>query len=154
MPGKYVVSYRDYGKPGEVSTVTFNTVDINAGNLAAQTADADTLRLAMEAIMTEGSVEQRQLVAFVNETKVLPVSPLSQREIKWAVKYHDNSSLQGYRLEIPQADLSKLDAFANDKIDRTDADVIAFIAAFENFHRSPEGNAVTVDDILFVSVRS
>jgi hypothetical protein len=154
MAGKFICTYRDYGKPGETSSVTFNTVDITAGNIVAQTTAADALRLAMEAIMTEGSIEKRQLVAWVNDTKVLPVSPLSQREIKWVVKYHDASSLNKFRLEIPQADLSKLDPNATDKILMTDPDVLAFIAAFETLHRSPEGNAAVVDEILFVSVGS
>lgn len=154
MAGKYLVTYHDYGKPGETSTVSFNSVDITAGNIVAQSAAADALRLAMEALMTEGSVEKRQLVAWVNDTKVLPTNPLTQREIKWLVKYHDASSLKDYRLEIPQADLTKLDPNATDKILMTDADVVAFIAAFEAFHRSPEGNASVVDEIIYLSVRS
>lgn len=154
MAGKFIVSYRDYGKPGEVSTVTFNTPDVNAGNIAAITTSADNLRLAMQAIMTEGSVEKRQLVAWVNDTKVAPVNPFSQREIKWVVKYHDASSLNQYRLEIPQADLSKLDPDNTDKALLTDTDVAAFITQFEGFHISPEGNASVVDEILYLSVKS
>lgn len=154
MGGKFIVTYRDYGVPGETSTVTFNTPEITAANIVAQTAAADALRLAMQAIMTEGSVEKRQLIAWVNDTKVAAANPFSQREIKWVVKYHDASTLNKWRMEIPQADLSKLDPNSTDKALMSDADIIAFVSAFEGFHISPEGNASVVDEILYISVKS
>lgn len=150
---KYIVSYRDYGTPGEVSAVTFNGADLTAANIVAQTADADALRLAMQELIL-GGVDKRQLVAWVNETKTAPASAYAQRENKWLVRYHDNVTTAKQTLEIPTADLTKLDPTSNDKILRTDADVIAFIAAFEAFVLSADGNPVTVDDILYVGRNS
>lgn len=154
MAGAFICTYRDYGKPGESSTVTFNSVELNAGNIVAQTTAADTLRQAMEDLMTEGSIQKRQMVSYINDTKVLAANPLTQREIKWRVKYHDAVSLKTYHMEIPQADLTLLDPNATDKMLMTDPKAIAFKTAFEAFHRSPEGNASILDILEFVSVGS
>lgn len=153
MAGKYIITYKDFGTPGELSTVTFNTPDANAGNIAALITDGDVLRVAMQKIMI-GGVQKRQLVAFVNETKVEPTNPFAQRETKWLVRYRDASSKNAYSLEIPCADLGKLDPDNSGKALMTDADVIEFKDAFEAYHRSPEGNAAELIEIVHVGRNS
>lgn len=151
--GKYICTYRDYGTPGETSTVSFPSADINETNYVAQAAAADALRTAMEAIMI-GGIDQRQLVAWVEDTAVAPTDPFAQREIKWIVKYHETASGAKHDLEIPCADLAYLDPNANDKILMTDADVVAFISAFEGFVKREGTLDVEVDEILFVGRKS
>lgn len=153
MGGKFLLSYKDYGVPGEIGSVAYNTVEITDVNIVAQTAALDTLRLAMEAISL-GGVQKRQLVAWVNETKVEPTDPFAQREIKWLVRYKDTSSDKEYSLEIPCADLQFLDPENSDKALMSGTEVAAYKAAFEAVVRSPEGNATEVIELLFVGRRS
>lgn len=151
--GKGLISYRDYGTPGEVSAVTVPMVDITSANIVAQTAALDSFRTAMEAI-TLGGLESRSLVAWTNDTKTAPSSAFAQREVKWLVKYHEDiSNGPTHYMEIPCADLAKLDPNSNDKALMTDADVAAFVVAFEAVV-VVGGNACVVDEILFVSRRS
>jgi hypothetical protein len=151
--GKYVITYRDYGTPGELSTVTFPGADLTDTNIVAETTAADVLRAAMEALIV-GGIEQRTMVAWVNDTKIAPTVPFAQRETKWLVKYHQTGSGDKHTLEIPTADLNYLDPNANDKILMTDTDVLAFIAAFEAYVKIDGSLAVEVDEILFVSRKS
>lgn len=151
--GKYLVTYRDFGTPGETSTMTVPIADVTDSNYVTITGKIDAFMTELGPLVT-GGLDMRQLVAYANDTATSPANAYAQREIKWLVKYHEEAT--GYPthyMEIPCADLSKLDANNNDKIDRADADVIAFIAAFEDLV-TVNGNTVVVDDIIFVSRRS
>lgn len=150
---KIILSYADYGKKPEIGTAVFTGVDLTAGNIVAETTKADTLRTELEKI-TLGGIQKRELVAWVNNTKIAPTDPFAQREIKWVVYYHDNVTGKVWNLELPCADLDKLDPDTNDRADKTDPDVITFIAAFEAFQVSPVGNPVTVDYIAFAGRNS
>lgn len=152
--GKYLVTYRDFGTPGETSTMTVPIVDVNGANYAAQTAAIDAFMTALGPLVI-GGIDTRQLVAYVNDTKTTPASPYAQREQKWLVRYHEDVGGGGptHYMEIPCAKLDKLDPNGNDKINRADADVIAFISAFEGLV-TVDGHSVVVDDIVYVSRKS
>jgi len=150
---KIILSYADYGKKPEIGTAVFTGVDLTAANIVAESAKADTLRTELEKI-TLGGIQKRELVAWVNNTKIAATEPFAQREIKWVVFYHDNSTGKVWNVELPCADLAKLDPNTSDRADMTDADVITFVAAFEAFQRSPVGNEVTVDYIAFAGRNS
>lgn len=150
---KYIITYKDYGQPGEKSTVTFTGVDLTDTNIVAQTAAADALRQAAEDMML-GGIQSRQFVAWVNETKIEPGDPFAQREIKWLVTYTDNVTDEVFSIELPCADLTLLDPDNSDKALMSSVPVQAFKSAFEAFQRSPRGNAVTLKEVLFVGRRS
>lgn len=151
---KLVCTYKDYGIPGELSTVVFTGVDLTNLNIVAESAAADALRLAAEAI-TLGGIQKRALVAWENDTRVEPSDPFAQREMKWLVKYTDDVTSQKYQLEMPCADLQYLDPNNSDKALMTAGPVAAFVSAFEAFQKSPgDGNPVTVNEILFVGRRT
>lgn len=151
--GKALMTYRDYGTPGELSTVTIPIVDLNAENIVTQTAAVDALREAMEDIMVVDGPDQRTLVAWVNDISVPTTNAFAQREIKWLVKYVDATTGAPHYLEIPCADLSLLDATLNDRIDMQDPLTLAFISAFEAVV-SVDGHSVTVENITYVSRKS
>ena len=148
--GKGLLSYRDFGTPGEVSTVTVPMEDITAANIVTQEGLLTTFQIEMEKLILGGQ-EQRAIVVSVDDTKTAPSGGAAQRENKWLVRYHDSAGK--YTMEIPTADLSKLDPNANDKILMTNADVVSFIAAFEAVVTQGNG-AVTVDEIIFVTRKS
>lgn len=151
--GKALMTYRDYGTPGELSTVTIPIVDLTDANIVAQTAAVDALRTAMEAIMTVDGPDQRSLVAWVNDTSVPTTNAFAQREIKWLVRYVDDTTGDPHYMEIPCADLSLLDETLNDRIDMQDPLTLAFISAFEAVV-NVDGHSVTVENITYVSRKS
>lgn len=149
MASGYDVTIRDYGK--EVSTAGFRGVTLDAANMVAQAALMATLLTAVGNI-TIGQVAKTKVVA--NSTLVSQAAasdPNAQRERKWLVRYEDQTTHGLYNVEIPTADLSGTHLQAGqDTADLTDADMAAFVSAFEAFQRSPDGNAVTVIEILHV----
>ena len=148
--GKGLVTYRDFGVPGELSTVTIPLAPITAANIVAQTTLFDTFRAAMGDIVLGGQ-ESHSLVAWTNETKTPATDPYGQRENKWLVRYHEDTvQAEKHTMEIPTADLAKLDPNGNDMADMTAATVIAFVAAFEA-RVEVNARACVVDSIAFVS---
>jgi len=148
MPSRYNVSIRDYGK--EISTAGFRGTTLNAGNFVAQLALQATL-LGTLADITLG--EQAKTTVVAVETilsAAAPTSDLAQRETKWLVRYEDNTTHLVYNVEIPTADLAGHLLGNTDNADLANADIAAFIAAFEAYQVGPTGNAVTVVDILHV----
>lgn len=148
--GKLVLTYRDYGPTGERSTAIFEGVDLTAGNFDAQVTEQNALRNAVNAI-TLGELTKVTRVAVESpQPGANPASPFAQRELKWLVRYHDDVTGKRATLEIPCADLAKLDPNNEDIADTSDADIAAFITAFEAYVLGPSGNNAVVDQIVFV----
>lgn len=148
LRGWYNQTRIDYNK--EKSTVRFRVTPITAANFEAQ----QTLRAAFGVAMAGicGGVINKYQWMLEDFTSEDPASdPLDQREIKWLVVYKDDVTAQTYSVELPCADLTQLDP--NDRAHANIGDagpVDAWIAAFEAFALSPDGNAVTVQEITFV----
>lgn len=146
-------TYSDYGNPGEKSSFSFTISDITAGNYAAISGALTTLWGAIDALLT-GHIAGRRVVAISTEPDVSPVTnPLSQRENKWLVRYHDTSARK-FTLELPTADLSLLDT-NTEFLDMGGTEAAAFKTDFEAVAKSPaDQSAVTVDSIQFVGRRT
>lgn len=144
-------SYRDYGFPGEKASFEITTVDLTAGNVAAQMGLLATLWSTIDAILL-GNIARRSVVfasSAPDDTEV--TDPLAQRENKWLVRYHDTSGRK-FRVELPTANLSLL---ATGTEFLGGAEATAFQAAFEAVARSPvDASAVVLDGIQFVGRRS
>lgn len=147
--GKLIVSIRDYD--GEASTVTFPTTDMTAGNFAAQAALITTLAAALEDIQL-GNTQRYTRVVSVSPQGVGPSADVdAQRERKWLVKYHDGTTFEKAKLEIPCADSQFLDP-ANRRIAEIlfPGDMRDFRLAFEAVVVGPGGNLAVVDEISLV----
>lgn len=144
-------TYRDYGFPGEKASFEITTVDLTAGNVAAQVALLVTLWGAIDALLL-GNIAKRSVVfasSAPDDTEV--TDPLAQRENKWLVRYHDTSGRK-FRVELPTANLSLL-ATGTEFLGGTEAD--DFKTAFEAVAKSPtDQSAVVVDGIQFVGRRT
>jgi len=77
-------------------------------------------------------------------TNAWPTDPAAQRESKLLVNYWDNTTEKMFQLTIPTIDFSKLvfvplggDAVLFEGTD-ANADIVAWVAAFESFGRSPD----------------
>lgn len=141
-----------YDYNGETSTVTVPSADMTAANIVAWMAAGDALVTAIEGI-TRGLSSVKTYVA--------KRSPLSgdvqasdsgaQRELKWLVRYHDDTTFVRATCELPTADTAQLDPAKRGYAEIGDEGVVdAFVTAFEAFAIGPSGNAAVVDDILLV----
>jgi len=138
---------------GEKSNVRVFNGEITNLTIAAYVTGWMALEAALEDI-TLGTVHQRVVNASQTVlSQTLPASTDAQRENKWLVTYQGDTSLKLFRFEIPTADLSSTHLYPNqDEADLTDADMAAFVSAFEAIGRSPddEDETVTVTSIRHV----
>lgn len=136
----------------EKSTVSVYNGSITALTIAAFLTQLGTLRTATEGI-TKGVVVG---TSWVGDKDVLaatpPVDVFAQRELKWLVRYENVVSHNIYTMEIPTADPTDRLLPASDKADLADAEIIAWVNAFEAIGRSPENDidGVSVLDITLV----
>lgn len=87
-----------------------------------------------------------------------PTDKAAQRESKLLVDYWDNTTEKMYQLTIPTIDFSKLNFVPNggDAVifagSGANADIVAWVAAFESFGRSPDDDThhVTVKGMRYV----
>jgi hypothetical protein len=148
VKGVQTASFADYN--GEIGSLSMNVAVRTAANWAAQETLMGDFFIALQAIVmgvrTQQFVGNRQTLSLE-----IAADQEAQREKKWLVQYHDATTLKRYNLEIPTADLSQLDPEDRAHAAIGDAgDVDAFIAAFEAYALTPDGNAPVVDEITFV----
>lgn len=156
MPERHVIQFQDYGGEGSNAVIPIAALtDVNrSAIMGALGALRDTLTGANGIL--KGARVGYHTVTSVNESTVEPASfdAFSQREVKWLVKYHEDTALEEtHYLELPCANLMLLDPYNSDKADMNNSDIMAFKAAFEAA-ASVNGNDVIVDDILFVARKS
>lgn len=147
-------SWHDYD--GEIAGTTFNTVEIDAANLAAQETLLSSLRVATNNILLS-SVEQATITDNTWDT-VVPVSnPFAQREIKWVVIAQDTSGNKFKANELPMANLDLLEnnskyliKSGNVVVSDPSGYVAAFKSAYEAFAVSNDGEALVIIDMYQV----
>lgn len=151
--GAFTISFRDH--TNEPSTVVFPGEDLTAANHDAQVA----LTIALLAAIGDVSIGELQTSKITAQASVYGVGPaasaLAQREAKAVMLFHDDTTFDKGRLEIPIIDLSKqnpdypgifyLPASANNNADWT-----AFVTAVEDYVVLNTGNSITVDRIYHV----
>jgi len=131
----------DYSE--EKSTFRFNFGAITAVSLPGFLTNFGALRTALGNIIL-GTVQKE---AWVGDSTVLdntpPASSNAQVELKFLVTYEGDTTKKKFRHEIPTPDTSKV-LPGTDIVDLTDADVAAYVAAFETIGRSPDNDTETV----------
>lgn len=148
MAGSQVVAFWDYDK--ESSSVSIPCVEIDAVNYVAKAAEMDAFTLAVKGVsLGYNYKESRVMDAFITPG-VPPVDTDAQREKKWLVQMHDAVSGKAHTMEIPCADLSLLDTQARSVMDKTKAEYISLRDAIQALYLTDMGNAVVVDDVVFV----
>lgn len=162
--GDYSVSIRDRSR--ELSNVRINIGTVTGATLPGYLTTTGALRAAIEGIST-GVAAKDEMKVFSNKlSNAVPASPFAQREIKWLVRYSDDTEFfdaptnsihnEGYglihNLEIPCANLGLTDVLQanSDFADLTHPAMAAFVDAFEAVALSPANGAVKVVSIEFV----
>jgi len=148
MTGKAVFTFADYD--GEKSSMSFNTANVNAGNIATISTALDTLKSDVEAVTLGLPVKDVRQYADTGAGSGSATDPVAQRESKWLVSYTDDVTGKGYRLEIPCADLNVNTLGAGGLWNSSDTLWTDFVTSFEAVVVSPDGNAVTVESVRHV----
>jgi len=138
------------GQP-ESASITLAIATLSAANVVAKKALIDTLRTTIATLVIGVDAKHELTFEKVITSQNRASSTLAQRENKWLVRYHGNTSLKKFQCSIPTADLSLLPD-GSEFLDMTDTDPAAFKSAFEAIVVSPDdgAEAVTVDSVQFV----
>lgn len=150
--GRVSRSYLDYDS--EVGTAAFYMPTLTTANYATQQTAITALYSAMDAMTGGVPIRWEHGNMYTDANPVPPASEAVQRELKWLVRYHDNVTGRKGSYEIPAANTARLDPNDRAHAEIGDAaEVDAFVTAFEALVRSPNGNAVTVEEITLVGRR-
>lgn len=148
MPSGFRMTIVDHN--GETSTVGLSGVNFTSATYDTVAGDQDTLQAAIEAIILGNPTRVVREAEVIDAAGAPPATPWAQREVKWLVMYHDTTTGENYRREIPTADLELLSA--GTEILALDTGVgLTFKQAFEAYVRSDAGNVVAIDRVVFVA---
>jgi hypothetical protein len=144
----------DYGGEKTVFGVEIATID--AANFDTMIAAILALETAVQDVCIGAKIKREVILQSLGSLTAATDSE-AQRELKWLVNYHDNGNpLRSLNIEIGCPDIidATLMVAGTDMWDPTNADWIAFVAAFEAVVLAPyTGNNVTVDRVTLVGRR-
>jgi len=143
------VSVLDYSE--ESSSTNFSIGAITAVSLPGFLTQFGSWKTALANIIL-GTVSKDRWVGDATDiSNTPPATANAQIELKWLVSYEGATTKKKFRQELPTADPSKTIA-GTDKADMTDADIAAYVTAFEAVAKSPDDDAegVNVLDISLV----
>lgn len=138
------------GEP-ENATISLPIATISAANMVAKLALVAALRTAMDAIVLGVDAKQEIVLSRSVFSQNPAASKLAQRENKWLLRYHGNTTAKKFQASLPTADLTFV-VDHTEFIDLTVDEGLALKDAFEDIVVSPDSDAetVTLDSAQFV----
>ncbi|MCC7017837.1 MAG: hypothetical protein IT564_11610 [Rhodospirillales bacterium] len=137
----YGVTVKDYSNEDSSTRVSFGAVTaVSIAGLLTQIGD---LRTALGNIILGTIARDRWVGDSTTISNVAPATPTAQIELKFQFTYEGDTSKKVYRIEVPTADPSKTVA-GTDQVNMADADIAAFVTAFEAIGRTPDDDTETV----------
>lgn len=140
----------DYDK--QKRQVSFPTDVVTAANHDAQKTLHDAFIAALEAV-TLGALDFEEYVGDRESIRplVAAAAPTGQVNIEWVVTYVDDVNSKVANVRIPCADLTDATLLMpNSNIwDPADAKWVTFIADFEAYVLSEDGNAVSIQQVVY-----
>lgn len=145
----------------ELNSHTFPIATVTAANYVGLLALGVAYENAVADVVL-GTQAKKKIVAFENKDVAVPTDGTAQVELAWTVHYHDDeqyfdpptNSIFNENYGVPQtiriATANPFDGLRlpnSDLADMTDANWIAFKAAFEGFALSQGGGDVVIDYI-------
>ncbi len=152
--GQSIVDYSN-----EVSSWSATTEVVTDITLPVLLTDTGDLETALSAIILGTVIRKVQTVYDNTFARVLPTDPNAQRERKWLVVYHDNTTGKIFRVTIPTANPTGVDGSSRarmipgtDRANLANTQMAAFKTKFETAFRSPDDptHGITVDNIYLV----
>lgn len=164
MPDQAFIGLRDFSD--EIGTSKFNTVDLTAGNLAAQQTAFTTLQGAVDAI-TRGALAELALQIVTPGSSILPTDEEAQVEKTWLILYTDSQQFldpgtdlvpnpgfgKVFQANWPTATYDTHLSPGTDFADLAETDIAAFVTAFEDIVVSPYGGTVTIQSMQVSGAR-
>lgn len=146
--GRFSCSLTDYDN--EHANVGFAIPVLTAANFDAQQTLMNTFIAALMDMVLGNRWKNSQAIEVLNN--ITPATDqAAQVELKWLVQYHDGTTLKRYSIEVPTANTARLDPNDRAHAEIGDgAEVDAFIDALEAYGKTPDGNAIVVDEITLV----
>lgn len=141
-------TFLDYSE--EKSTMSFFFGPITALTIADFLTEFGDLRTATDAITIGTLIQDSWTGDTTKYNNIAPSDVDAQRERKFLVTYEDSTTFALYRVEIPTADFTGRLVAGTDDVNLANTQVAAWITAYEQLCRSPEGNAVNVIGIRAV----
>ena len=152
VTGKYSRTILDFD--GEKTVFEVTVPELTAANFAAQATLRSSLGVAI-ANITLGTVHKFDYGNTDGVSNTTPSSEVAQRESRWLVRYVDDVTQALYHVTLGTADLvAHMSASAKGFADLAEADIAAFVTAFEAYVLSPVGNAVTIQSIMHVGANN
>lgn len=147
MAAKLICSLLD--NSGESAFAVFPGLTFTALNFDAQVALQDALIATLGGIVLGNPYKIVRVAEVVSLPRTAATLQAAQRQCKWRVTYEDLVLHVLNSVDLPLADLS-LTVGNSDLADMANADIMAFVAAFEAYFRSTSGNPVQVRRIRAV----
>lgn len=145
---KSILTYRDATE--ETSPMTVYNGAITAISIGGFLTNLTALQTATDAITLGVRAKTSWVGDDTTVSNAVPSNPAAQRESKLLVKYQDDTNEKPYTLTIPTVDFSKL-VFVpggGDAVlftgDDANADIKAWVTAFEAIGRAPDDDTHTV----------
>jgi len=142
MPHFYDRQYRDYSK--ELSTARINISVITVGTIVGVLANIANYKAALDDIVL-GTPSMDMII--MDRTVLSGASPtdvFAQRELKWLVHYHGDTTGKKYTHEIPCANPTANLVPGTDLMDLTATDPATWKTAFEGIVVAPDDDTETV----------
>lgn len=136
------VTVLDYSE--EKSGTNFSIGAITAVSLPGFLTQFGSWKTALQNVILGTVSKDRWVGDSTDISNTPPTSPNAQVELKWLVTYEGASTKKKFRQELPTADPSKTVA-GTDIADMTDADIAAYVTAFEAVAKSPDNDAEGVN---------
>lgn len=142
--------YRDFSN--ELSTTRIYVPAMTALSIASILTEMAAYETALDAVTLGVASESVVTLDRTILSAALPTNVFAQRELKWLVHYHSNTLNHKFTLEIPTADPTGRLVAGTDLADMTNAQWIAYKAAFEVVGVAPDDDTdqVTIDFIELV----
>lgn len=132
---------------------SFDTAVVTAANHDAQKTTHDALVASVMAV-TLGTLDFEEFVGDREQIRpyLRAVNSVAQTNIQWVITYEDDVNFSQYNVRIPTADLEDETLLmpGTNEWDPTDALWVTFKTDFEAHVLSPDGNAVTLQKVVYL----
>lgn len=149
--GRFRMSLGDFDS--QKRQFSYDAAVVTAANHDAQKASHDALVAAVMDV-TLGTLDFEEFVADREQIRpfVRAVNSVAQVNIQWVVTYEDDVTTAQYNVRMPTADLEDETLLmpGTNEWDPTDAKWVTFKTNFEAHVLSPDGNAVTLQKVIYL----